>query len=96
MTTLKLRKDEIIEELGIEPASFPTYAGPLLNLANRFSGATRPAVVGQMSDLIEQCDAECLEDWEEWYLTQHPEAIEQAKELIKTEGAAVPNCPFQP
>ncbi len=81
--SLWLTREEILNEIGYTPPSFPRYVAPLLNLANRFAGATRPRIVGQMSHLIHQSGAQTLEDWEEWYLKQQPDAIETAVMLIK-------------
>jgi len=43
---------------------------------------TRPAVVGQMSNLIQEFRGNKLKDWEEWYLNKHPEAISIAANKI--------------
>jgi hypothetical protein len=41
----------------------------LLNLANQNAQGTRPKIVGQMSELIEQFGGKSLDEWERWYLT---------------------------
>lgn len=61
---------------------FPKYTTQLINLINRNAGGTRPQVVGQMSDLIQQFDGETLEDWVEWYTQQQPDAIKNATDKI--------------
>jgi len=52
---IKLSVEEIKKLLTDEELNLPTYASPLINLANRFSQATRPKVVGKMSELIKEC-----------------------------------------
>ena len=41
-----------------------------------------PAVVGQMSDLIQEFKGNKIKDWEEWYIDKHPEAIPIAANKI--------------
>ena len=81
-TRLKIPNSEIRELLGSEPISFPKYATQIINLANQNAQGTRPAVVGQMSDLIQEFRGECLEEWKDWYLKVHPDAIKNASEKI--------------
>ncbi len=78
----KLKNEELRNELIGESKVFPTYVSPILNLANRFSGATRPEVVGQMSELIQKCPYKTFEGWKKWYLTVMPGAIEKATKKI--------------
>jgi hypothetical protein len=75
---LKLTNDEIKKLLGIEPYEFPKYSTQLLNLANQNAQGTRPAVVGQMSELIKEFSGKSISEWEEWYLNTHPDAIRKA------------------
>lgn len=49
-----------------------------MNLANRFSGGTKPKVVGQMSELIKEFDGKTFKEWETWYLNKYPKAIDMA------------------
>ncbi|MEM3696295.1 MAG: MjaI family restriction endonuclease [Candidatus Bathyarchaeia archaeon] len=80
----KLKNDELRTELIGESKVFPTYVSPILNLANRFSGATRPEVVGQMSELIQKCPYKTFEGWKKWYLAVMPNAIDRAtKKIVK-------------
>ncbi len=73
----KLIKDELIE--GKEtPYEFPKFTTQIINLASQNNQATRPKVVGQMSDLIQECPYNSYEGWKEWYLEKHPDAIENA------------------
>ena len=82
MKTLKIENKKILELLNIELPKFTKYSGPLMNLANRFIGGTKPKVVGQMSELIKEFDGETFKEWENWYLKKYPEAIEAAVEKI--------------
>jgi len=75
MKTIKITNNNILTLLETEPISFPKYATQLINLANQNAQGTRPAVVGQMSNLIQEYKGSKLKDWEEWYLNKHPEAI---------------------
>lgn len=78
MKTLKIDNKKLLELLNIDAPKFVKYSGPLINLANRFSGGTRPKIVGQMSELIKKFDGRTFKEWKEWYLKKHPEAIEAA------------------
>ncbi|MCD5383435.1 MjaI family restriction endonuclease [candidate division WOR-3 bacterium] len=79
---VKISIKEIRRYLEIEPPDFPKYVAPLLNLANQYAQGTRPKVVGQMSDLIQQFSGRTLSEWEKWYLEQKPDAIRNATEKI--------------
>lgn len=61
-----------------QPATFPLYASPIVNLANQFAGATRPPVIGQLSELIQQFDGRSVAECEVWYESRYPHAIEDA------------------
>ena len=82
MKKLKMRNEEVTQLLEADVASFPKYATQLINLANQNAQGTRPEVVGQMSELIQEFRGKKLEEWEKWYLSSHPEAIEKAKTKI--------------
>jgi len=79
---LKISVDEIRKYLDIESPEFPKYVAPLINLANRYAQGTRPKVVGQMSDLIQEFEGKTLPEWEKWYLEKKPDAIKNATEKI--------------
>ena len=83
MKTLKISLIEEIEEISGEKKSFPKYTTQIINLANQNAQGTRPKVVGQMSELIQQCPDKSFEGWEKWYLERHPESIEDATQKIK-------------
>jgi len=79
---IKISVDEIYKLLEIETPEFPKYVAPLINLANQYAQGTRPKVVGQMSELIQQFTGKTLIEWERWYLKQKPEAVRNATEKI--------------
>ena len=73
----KLVKEDIIE--GAEPGyEFPKYTTQLINQASQNMQATRPKVVGQMTELVFECPYKKQEEWEEWYLNKYPDAIDKA------------------
>ncbi len=73
----KLVKEDVIE--GAEPSyDFPKYTTQIINQASMNMQATRPKVVGQMSDLIQECPTKSYEGWKEWYLERYPDAIDKA------------------
>jgi hypothetical protein len=74
---------EVRQLLSTPPPNLPTYVSPILNLANRFSGGTRPRIVGQMSELIQEFDGRSLEQWAAWYQERYPEAIAEATRLVR-------------
>jgi len=75
---LKIKNQEIIEDIAGGIADFPKYTTQLINLANQNAGGTRPKVVGQMSELIKECPGVCFLDWVDWYQDRMPDAIENA------------------
>jgi hypothetical protein len=79
---IKITIEEIRKYLDIETPEFPKYVSPLINLANRYAQGTRPKVVGQMSELIQEFEGKTLREWEEWYLKKNPDAIRNATEKI--------------
>jgi len=79
---VKISVEEIRKYFDIETPEFPKYVAPLINLANRYAQGTRPKIVGQMSELIQQFTGKKISEWEEWYLNQKPEAIKNATEKI--------------
>ncbi|MCF8052527.1 MAG: MjaI family restriction endonuclease [Desulfobacterales bacterium] len=72
----------MVEDIGGEIVEFPKYTTQLINLANQNAGGTRPKVVGQMSELIEQFPGRLFHEWETWCLNQMPNAIEDATAKI--------------
>jgi len=78
----KIKTEEIRKLMEVEAPEFPKYATQILNLANYHAQATRPRVVGQMSELIKEFTGRTLQEWEEWYIERHPDAIEKATKKI--------------
>ena len=81
---ITIKSSKVRELLDAPPPSLPTYVSPILNLANRFAGGTRPRVVGQMSDLIQEFDGRTLEQWAVWYQQRHPDAVTESTRLIRS------------
>ncbi len=79
---VKIRIEEIRRYLEIESPDFSKYVAPLINLANPYAQGTRPKVVGQLSELIQEFEGKTLTEWERWYLEKKPEAIQNATEKI--------------
>ena len=79
---MKIKTEELIKEIIGETKNFPIYTTQILNLANQNAQGTRPSVVGQMSDLIQQCPFKDYKGWEKWYLSKKPKAIDEATEKV--------------
>lgn len=78
----KIKNNELIIEISGEAKSFPKYTTQIINLANQNAQATRPKVVGQLSELIQKCPYKEYEKWKEWYLQQNPNAIQNATDKL--------------
>ena len=81
---IKITKKELMKIADYKPKQFPKYSASIINLLNRWARGTASEVVGQMSDLAQECPHKDYDKWREWYLTKHPEAIEKATKLIMT------------
>src|SRR5437867_8858153 len=79
-----ISNEEIAEELLGETKSFPKYTTQILNLCNQNAQGTRPSVVGQMSNLVQECPYRTYKEWKQWYLSKKPNAIAEATQIIKT------------
>ena len=79
---IKLTNEQIRQSLEIPSPSFLKYVTQLINLANQNAQGTRPRVVGQLTDLIQEFSGKTLEEWEQWYFQRYPDAINTAKEKI--------------
>jgi hypothetical protein len=80
---IRLRWDDVAETLEIPTTDFPKYSTPLLNLANQYAQGTRPKIVGQMSELIEEFPGDGIEEWERWYTTRMPGAMDDAVDRVE-------------
>lgn len=79
---IKIKNQELIKELVGSSNEFPKYTTQILNIANQNSKGTTPKVVGQLSELINECPEKTYEGWKKWYLANHPDAIDNATERI--------------
>ena len=79
---IKISYKELIEEITEEAKDFPRYTTQIINLANQNSQGTRPRVVGQLSELIQECPHKEYAKWKEWYLHKYPNAIKDATNKI--------------
>jgi hypothetical protein len=77
-----IKNSELIAEISGEAKAFPKYTTQIINLANQNAQGTRPKVVGQLSELIQQCPYKEYEKWKEWYLKQNPDAIRNATDKV--------------
>lgn len=65
-----------------EKFDFPKYTTQIINLVNSNAQGTRPCVVGQMSELIQEFDGKSLDEWIKWYNKKQPNAINNATNKI--------------
>jgi len=82
MKKIKILNPEIQHLLSGKIYSYPKYATQLLNLANQNAQGTRPKIVGQMSDLIQEFPGSLLDEWHHWYITGRPSSIDDATEKV--------------
>lgn len=79
---IKIKNQEVIKDIVGSLEEFPKYTTQLINLANQNAQGTRPKMVGQMSDLIQEFDGRSYREWVEWYGRRMPDAVENATERI--------------
>ena len=79
---IKLSFRELAEGLTGEKIQFPKYTSWIINQVNRIAQATRPRVIGQMSELIKECPEKSFDGWKKWYLKTHPGTIKEATKRI--------------
>ena len=81
-----LKNEDIASYNDTEGRDFPKYTSQLINWANQNAQGTRPSVVGQMSELFPEFtasgEAATIENWCEWYVERHPEALDKAADRI--------------
>ena len=82
MHTLTLRREELKGLAGIQEIDFPKYTTQIINLANQNAQGTRPKVVGQMSELINEFPGRELDEWSKWYQLKKSDAIKAATKRI--------------
>ena len=82
MPKIKIENDELTQDLVGKTIEFPKYTTQLMNLANSNAQGTRPRVVGQMTELIQEFGGKKYDDWVIWYQQQMPNAINNATDKI--------------
>lgn len=82
MVKKKISNDKVAELSNASSFQFPKYTSMLINEANQLSQGTRPKVVGQMSELIQQFDGQTLKEWINWYDKKEPGSIDNAVDKI--------------
>ena len=82
MKKIKISNGDIEKLSNASKYQFPKYATQIINLLNSNAQGTRPAVVGQMSELIQEFDGKTLEEWIAWYTKKQPNAVEKATDKI--------------
>ncbi len=60
---IKIPNAEVQHLLTEKEIIFPKYTTQLMNLANSNAQGTRPKIVGQMSDLIQEFKGKTFEEW---------------------------------
>ena len=78
----KIKNGELIKEISGEAKQFPKYTTQIINLANQNAQGTRPKVVGQLSELIQECPHKEYYKWKEWYLEKQLKAIDNATDKV--------------
>ena len=79
---IKIPNAEVQHLLTEKEINFPKYTTQLMNLANSNAQGTRPKIVGQMSDLIQEFEGKTFEEWAIWYQERYPDAIEKATDKV--------------
>jgi hypothetical protein len=91
---LILKNSRITQDISGKTNDFPKYTTQMMNLANQNAQGTRPKVVGQMSELIEECPKGTYEQWVKWYSEKMPQAVDDATEkvyeMVKNLASAFP------
>ena len=86
MMNFSIRNEELASMNEAENFAFPKYTSQLMNWANQNAQGTRPAVVGQMSELFPEFMASggdiTIDSWKEWYAQKYPDAFDKATEKI--------------
>ena len=83
---LAIKNDELFALNESPNTQFPKYTSQLINLANQNAQATRPKIVGQLTELFEEYQKNAKEitinTWRKWYLSKYPKAINDATNRI--------------
>lgn len=78
----KIKNQEVEQLSNASQYDFPKYATQIINLVNSNAQGTRPNVVGQMSELIQEFNGNTLQEWIEWYSEKQPNAVKAATDKI--------------
>lgn len=78
----KISVKAIEDAVGAPQFEFPKYTTQVINLVNGNAGGTRPKVVGQMSELIQEFPGQTIQEWIAWYNEQQPDAVNKATDRI--------------
>ncbi len=79
---IKITKKQLMKIADYKSKPLPKYSSSIINLLNRWAKGTASKVVGQMSDLIQECPYKDYEKWREWYLKKYPNSLDNAIKLI--------------
>ena len=79
---LIIKNSRVTADVVGKTSEFPKYTTQIMNLANQNAQGTRPNVVGQMSELIEECPKGTYDQWVKWYSERMPEAVDDATERV--------------
>ena len=82
MVRKKIHNSEIETLSNASKYPFPKYTTQIVNLVNSNAQGTRPNVVGQMTELIQEFEGKSLDEWIKWYNIQQPTAVRDATEKI--------------
>ena len=82
MPEFKIKNAELAEAVSQKQHAFPKYTSQIINLANQNAQGTRPRIVGQMTKLFQEFGGKSYEEWDIWYRTQKPEALDDATDRI--------------
>lgn len=77
-----MKNSEVEKLSNASQYAFPKYSTQIINLLNSNAQGTRPAVVGQMSELIQEFDGKSLDEWVVWYNERQPNAVQNATDKI--------------
>ena len=82
MIKKKIKHEEVASLSNATIYDFPKYTTMIVNMVNGTAQATRPKVVGQMSELIQEFEGKTLDEWIAWYSAKMPNAISDATAKI--------------
>ena len=84
MIKKKIKNEEVASLSNATIYDFPKYTTMIVNMVNGTAQATRPKVVGQMSELIQEFEGKTLDEWIAWYSAKMPNAISDATAKISS------------